>query len=62
MVKIEDNKINPTKKIIEVKDIQIIYIPLESKMGYKYKETIKVGDYIQVGQVIGKNSIVFYLS
>ena len=57
MVKIEDNKINPTKKIIEVKDIQIIYIPLESKMGYKYKETIKVGDYIQVGQVIGKNSI-----
>ena len=57
MVRIEDYKINPTKKIVEVKDIQIIYIPLESKMGYKYKETIKVGDYIQVGQVIGKNSI-----
>ncbi len=57
MVKIEDFKINPTKKIIDSKEIQIIYIPLESPLGYKYKETIKVGDYVMVGQVLGKNPI-----
>ena len=57
MVKIEEYKINPTKKIVDVNDIQIIYIPLESKMGYKYKETIKVGDYVMIGQIIGKNPI-----
>lgn len=57
MVKIEDFKINPTKKIDDVKDIQIIYIPLESKLGYTYKATIKVGDYVRIGEVIGKNPI-----
>lgn len=57
MVKIEEYKINPTKKIIDINDIQIIYIPLESKLGYVYKETVKVGDYVRIGEVIGKNSI-----
>ncbi len=57
MVIIDDNKVSPRKKIIDNIDIQVIYIPLESKMGYKYKETVKVGDYVWVGSTLGKNSI-----
>ena len=57
MVEIEDYKINPTKKIIDNINIQIVYIPLTSKMGYSYKETCKVGDYVCIGSVIGKNPI-----
>ena len=37
MVSIEDKKINPNKKIIDDVKIQIIYVPLESSLGYKYK-------------------------
>ena len=57
MVRIEDFKISPTKKIIEPKDIQIIYIPLESPLGYKYQEVVKAGDYVTIGQILGKNNI-----
>lgn len=57
MVTIEDYKIKQPKKIIDDLDIQIIYIPLVSKMGYSYKETVKPGDYVCIGTVIGKNSI-----
>ena len=57
MVTIEDYKINPSKKIIDDVNIQVIYIPLTSKMGYTYKETVKPGDYVCIGSVIGKNSI-----
>ena len=34
MVTINDKKISPTKKINDDVKMQIIYIPLESKMGY----------------------------
>ena len=57
MVTIEDYKIEPSKKIIDDVDIQIVYIPLTSKMGYTYKETVKPGDYVCIGSVIGKNAI-----
>ena len=57
MVTIEDYKINPSKKIIDDVNIQVIYVPLTSKMGYTYKETVKPGDYVCIGSVIGKNSI-----
>ena len=57
MVIIENPKINPAKKIVYPKDIQIIYIPLESPLGYKYKETVNVGDYVSIGEVLGKNPI-----
>ena len=57
MVIIDDYKIKPSKKIIDNIGIQVVYMPLESKMGYTYKETVKVGDYVCIGSVIGKNSI-----
>lgn len=57
MVIIDDYKIKPSKKIIDNIGIQVVYMPLESKMGYTYRETVKVGDYVCIGSVIGKNSI-----
>ena len=57
MVTIDGKKIGPNKKIIDDLDIQIVYIPLESRMGYKYKETIHVGEYVCIGSVIGKSSV-----
>ena len=58
MVTIEDYKINPKEKIIDDVTIQIMYIPLVSKMGYTYKEMVKPGDHVTIGDMIGKNSIV----
>lgn len=57
MVTIEDKKIKPNKKIIDDLEIQIIYIPLESKMGYKYKLKVNVGDYVCIDDVIGINPV-----
>ena len=58
MVPIPDYKIKPNKKIVDDLMVQIVYIPLESKMGYKYTPQVKVGDYVCIGSVIGKNPIV----
>lgn len=58
MVTIKDYKINPSKKIIDTPDIQIIYIPLVTKMGYKYTKTVSVGDYVYIGTILGKNDII----
>ena len=55
MVSIEDRKISPSKKIIDDIKIQIIYIPLESKLGYVYKPTVKVGDYVCIDDTLGIN-------
>lgn len=55
MVSIEDKKINPNKKLIDDIKIQIIYIPLESKLGYKYKPTVKVEDYVCIDDTLGVN-------
>ena len=55
MVSIEDKKIKPSKKIIDDLEIQIIYIPLESTCGYKYKSKVRVGDYVCIDDVIGVN-------
>lgn len=55
MVSIEDKKIKPTKKIIDDLEIQIIYIPLESVLGYKYKLKVKVGDYVCIDDTLGIN-------
>lgn len=55
MVSIEDKKINPTKKLIDDLQIQIIYIPLESSFGYKYKPNVHVGDYVYIDSVVGTN-------
>jgi len=57
MVTIKDNKISPSKKVIDNLDIQIIYIPLETKKGYKYTQTVSVGTYVCVGSILGKNPI-----
>lgn len=56
MVSIEDKKIKPSKKIIDDLEIQIIYIPLESTLGYKYKLKSRVGDYICIDDPIAINS------
>ena len=55
MVTIEDKKIKPNKKIVDNLKIQIIYIPLESSLGYKYKLKAKVGDYVCIDDIIGTN-------
>lgn len=55
MVSIEDKKIKPSKKIIDDLKIQIIYIPLESTLGYKYKPKVQVGEYVCIDDVIGVN-------
>ena len=57
MVTIEDYKINPTKKIIDDVDIQVVYIPLTTKMGYEYKPIVKPGDYVRIGTTIGSHPI-----
>ena len=57
MVSIEDKKINPNKKIIDDIKIQIIYVPLESKLGYTYTPQVKVGDYVCIDDTIGVNPI-----
>lgn len=57
MVAIEDYKISPNKKIIDNIEIQIIYIPLETRMGIVYQETVRAGDYVCIGTVLGKNPI-----
>ena len=57
MVVLDGHKIDPSKKIISDIDIQVIYIPLESKLGYVYKETVTAGDYVCIGSVVGKNPI-----
>ena len=57
MVTINDKKISHTKKINDDVKMQIIYIPLESKMGYKYKENVRVMDYVCIGTVIGKSNV-----
>jgi len=56
MVSIEDKKINPNKKIIDDIKIQIIYVPLESKLGYIYTPQVKVGDYVCIDDTIAINS------
>lgn len=55
MVFIEDHKVSPTKKIIDDLEIQVIYIPLESRLGYKYNPIVNAGDYVCIGTIIGKN-------
>ena len=57
MVTIDGYKIKPNKKIINDVPIQVVYIPLESKMGYSYKPTVKPGDYVCIGSILGKNII-----
>lgn len=55
MVSIEDKKINPNKKVIDDIKMQIIYIPLESTLGYSYQLKVKVGDYICIDDILGVN-------
>lgn len=57
MVNIEDNKISPSKKIVDNLKIQIIYMPLESKLGYTYKPTVTAGNYVCIGDIIGVNEV-----
>ena len=57
MVSIEKHKINPNKKIIDDLKLQIIYMPLESTLGYKYSPIVKVGEYVYVGQTLAVNKV-----
>lgn len=61
MVGIEDKKISPSKKIIDDVKIQVIYIPLESKLGYVYKPKVKVGDYVCIDDTLGINVVTDFL-
>ena len=55
MVTIKDNKISASKKVENLQNIQIIYIPLVTKNGYKYSKTISIGTYVYIGSIIGIN-------
>lgn len=57
MVSIEKHKINPNKKIVDDLKLQIIYMPLESTLGYKYSPIVKVGEYVYVGQTLAVNKV-----
>ena len=61
MVGIEDKKISPSKTIIDDVKIQIIYVPLESKLGYVYKPNVKVGDYVCVDDTLGVNVVADFV-
>ena len=57
MVTIEDHKINPSKKIITDLNIQVIYIPLKTTSGITYNPVVKVGSYVKIGTILGKNPV-----
>ena len=57
MVTIKDFKIIPSEKIIDALNMQIVYFPLISKFGYKYKMTVSVGTYVFIGSVLGKCAV-----
>lgn len=57
MVNIETHKISPSKKIIDDLKLQIVYIPLESTLGYKYSPLVKVNDYVCIGETLGVNKL-----
>lgn len=57
MVIIDEHKISPSKKIIDDLKLQIIYMPLESNLGYTYKPLVKAGDYVCAGEKIGENKL-----
>ena len=57
MVSIDGRKISPNKKIIDDINIQVVYIPLESRMGYNYKETVHVGEYVCIGSILGESTV-----
>ena len=58
MVTIEDFKIDSSKKIVDDVNIQVVYIPLRNNVGISYNETVKTGDYVYIGSVIGKNAMI----
>ena len=57
MVTIDGKKINPSKKIIDDLKLQIIYMPLESKLGYTYHPIVNQGDYVCIGETIAQNKV-----
>ena len=57
MVTIDGKKISPNKKIITDIPIQIVYIPLENRMGHIYEETVHVGEYVCIGSIVGKSNM-----
>ena len=57
MVTIKDYKINPTKKVIEATNVQVVYIPLISKWGYNYNPVVTIGTYVYVGSILGIDNI-----
>ena len=57
MVNIYNEKILPSKKIVDVLKPTLVYIPLISTLGYKYDMVVKVGDYICKGDIVGINKL-----
>lgn len=49
-------ELTKNKKITEYIKPQIIYIPLESKLGVKYQHHVKEGDYVYKGSVVATNT------
>ncbi len=58
MVTIEDMKIKANKKVIDDIQIQVVYIPLVNKMGTTFKESVKVGEYVYIGSILGRNPMI----
>ena len=57
MVIIDGKKLSPSKKIIDDLKLQIIYMPLESKLGYNYHPIVHQGDYVCIGETIAQNKV-----
>ena len=57
MVTVDGKKISPNKKIIDDLKLQILYMPLESKLGYSYHPIVNHGDYVCIGETIAQNKI-----
>lgn len=51
-----ENKLTSDKPITEIKDIALVRIPMNMAVGAPCKPTVKAGDLVQIGQVIGEPS------
>lgn len=51
-----ENKLTSDQPITEIKDIGLVRIPMNMSVGAPCKPTVKAGDHVDIGQVIGEPS------
>lgn len=51
-----ENKLTSEKAITEIKDIAVVRIPMNMAIGAPCKPTVKKGDHVDIGQIIGEPS------